>query len=211
MDLSRPTAAACARKTCEVCEIEGKLLCIHDQQNLLNFWVFFMGFAIPFFAGMIIGKYWLRLSIWFGLAVLFFGYVEALILCQHCPHYAEDAFLLSCHANSGLPKFLKFNPKPLSKVERRTWLIYVAVLFLWYIPFFIADQQWLLLILTTWAVFSACWTLQRNQCTRCYNLSCPVNRVPDDVRQVFFLNYSDFSQAWGIIDNERKSGLMVSG
>jgi len=192
------TAKACARQTCEGCEIKGKLLCVHTRQDLANFWVIFMGFAIPFFAGMILGKHWAGLIIWIGLAILFFGYVEAFFLCRHCPHYAEDGFLLRCHANWGLPKIPKFNPKPLNKIEQISWLVYITILFLWYIPFFIRGQQWLLLGLTTWAVFAAGYTLQHNQCRRCYNLSCPLNRVSEDVRKIFFQNYPEFAEAWRI-------------
>ena len=66
------------------------------------------------------------------------------------------------------------------------------------IPFFVAGQQWLLLGLTSWAVFAAGWSLQRNPCTRCYNLSCPVNPVPQVIREVFFQNYPKFAEAWEI-------------
>ena len=201
MEQASTTAAACARESCSDCEIDGKLLCIHTHKNLLDFWVIFMGFAIPFFAGMILGKHWLGLIIWFGLAVFFFGYFEALILCRHCPHYAEEGFTLKCHANWGLPKIPKFNPKPLTRLEQAAWLVYVALFALWYIPFFVAGQQWLLLGLTSWAVFAAGWSLQRNQCTRCYNLSCPVNRVPPNVRESFFQNYPEFAEAWEISDD----------
>lgn len=193
----KTSAAACSRQTCEGCEIQGKLMCVHTPRDLMDFWVLFMSYAIPFFAGMIIGKFWLGLAAWFGLAALFFGYVEALVLCRHCPHYAEEGFTLKCHANWGLPKIPGFAPRPLSKVEQVVWLVYVAVLFLWYVPFFVASQQWFLLGLTTWATFAASWTLQRTKCTRCYNLSCPVNRVPQEVRRIFFKNYPEFAEAWG--------------
>ena len=198
---SKTTAAACVQQSCQGCEIEGQLLCLHSFRDLANFWVIFMGFALPFFLGMIIGQHWAGLIVWLGLAVLFFGYVEALILCRHCPHYTEEGFLLRCHANYGLPKFPKFNPKPLTKLEQIVWLVYVAILFLWYLPFFIIGEQWLLIGLTTWAVFSAAWTLQSNQCRRCYNLSCPVNRVPKEVRKVFFKNYPEFTKAWNTTDD----------
>jgi hypothetical protein len=193
----KTSAAACSRQTCEGCEIQGKLMCVHTPRDLMDFWVIFMSYAIPFFAGMIIGKFWLGLAAWFGLAALFFGYVEALVLCRHCPHYAEEGFTLKCHANWGLPKLPGFDPRPLSKIEQVGWLVYVAVLFLWYVPFFVVSQQWFLLGLTTWATFAASWTLQRTKCTRCYNLSCPINRVPQDVRRVFFKNYPEFAEAWG--------------
>ena len=158
------TAAACSRHTCDGCEIQGKLLCIHTPKDIVDFYVLFMGWAIPFMAGMIIGKFWIGLTIWVGLAIVFFGYVEAPVLCRHCPHYAEKGFLLRCHANWGLPKIPKLNPRPLNFLEKSTWLFYVAILFFYYVPFFVLSQQWLLLTLTTSALTVAGWTLQRTQC-----------------------------------------------
>ena len=193
---NKTTAAACSRQTCDGCEIEGKLLCIHTKKDLADFAVLFLTWLIPFLAGMIIGKFWIGLAVWFGLAAVFFTYVEALVLCRHCPHYAEQGFLLKCHANSGLPKIPRFDPRPLKKVEIVTWLLYVAVLFLYYVPFFIIGEQWLLLGLNTWALIAISWTLQRTQCTRCYHLSCPINRVPDDIREGFFKNYPEFADSW---------------
>jgi hypothetical protein len=191
------TAAACSQPQCEGCEIQGKLLCVHKTSDLIDFYVLFMGWAIPFFAGMIIGKFWAGISVWFVLAVVFFGYIEALVLCRHCPHYAEKGFWLRCHANWGLPKIPRMNPRPMNYFEKGVWLLYVAVIFLYYIPFFIISEQWLLLTLTSSAIFIAGWTLQRTKCNRCYNLSCPVNRVPDAVKESFFKNYPEFGKAWG--------------
>jgi hypothetical protein len=193
----KTSAAACARQHCEGCELQGKLLCIHKGTNLLDFYVLFMSFFIPFLAGMILGGHRTALLVWFGLAAVFFIYVEARILCRHCPHYAEEGFLLQCHANWGLPKIPKFDPRPLSRFEKVAWLVWVAVLFLYHVPFFVAAGQWLLLVITTWAVIADAWILQRKMCTRCYNLSCPVNRVPEEVRTAFFENYPAFARAWG--------------
>jgi len=193
----KTTAAACSRQDCEGCEIQGKLLCIHTPKDLIQFYILFMVWMIPFLVGMISGRFWLGLAVWMGLAVLFFGYVEALVLCRHCPHYAEKGFLLRCHANWGLPKIPGFSPGPLKFWEKAIWLFCVAVLFLYYIPFFITGKQWLLLLLTTAALFVAAFTLQRTKCNRCYNLSCPCNRVPEDVKKIFFKNYPIFYDACG--------------
>ena len=200
---SKTTAAACSRQTCEGCEIQGKLLCIHTSRDLIDFLVPAIGWMIPFAAGMISGRFWVGLAVWVALAVLFFGYVEALVLCRHCPHYAEQGFLLRCHANSGLPKIPRFDPRRMNKAERVVWLVYVAVLFLYYVPFFVVSQQWLLLGLTTWAAIVWAWTVQRTQCTRCYHLSCPVNRVPEEVRRVFFKYFVDFAQDGAAAKKER--------
>ena len=123
-----------------------------------------------------------------------------------------DGFWLRCHANWGLPKIPRMNPRPMNIFEKVVWLLYVAVLFLYYIPFFVISEQWLLLTITSSAMFVAGWTLQRTQCNRCYNLSCPINRVPDDVRESFFRNYPEFGKAWGKINPDRswiKQGIIM--
>ena len=171
------------------------MLCLHTPRDALDFAVLAIGFFIPFLAGMVIGGFWLGLALWVVLAIIFFVYVEALVLCRHCPHYAEEGFTLRCHANYGLPKIPRFSPRPLSQVEKIIFLGYVAVLGLYYVPFFVLSQQWLLLAITTWAVITWAWTLLRTQCTRCYHVSCPLNRVPANVREKFFNNYPAFSEA----------------
>ena len=77
--------------------------------------------------------------------------------------------------------------------EKVAFFGYVAVLFLYNIPFFVISHQWLILAITTWAIFIWAWTVLRTQCTRCYHIHCPLNRVPEDVRKVFFENYPEFT------------------
>jgi len=71
MDVPIPnkTAAACSREECAGCEIEGKLLCNHTVKDLIDFYVLFLAWFIPFLAGMVIGKFWVGLTIWVGLAI----------------------------------------------------------------------------------------------------------------------------------------------
>ena len=195
--LPKTTASACSSLTCEGCELQDRLMCIHTHADMADFAVLFIVWVIPFLGGMILGRHWWGLAIWAGLAVVFFGYVEALVLCRHCPAYAEPGSTLRCHANAGLPKFPKFSPRPLNRTEQVVWLLYVATLFLWFIPFFISSQQWLLLAINAAATLTFAWTLWRTQCNRCYNLSCPINRVPADVRERFFHHYPAFAEGWG--------------
>ena len=199
--VSKKTAAACSHQTCRGCEIEGQLVCVATLKDVAEFGVLFINWFIPFLAGMIIGGFRTSLAVWFGLAVLFFGYIEAFLLCRHCPAYAEKGFTLRCHANWGMPKIPSFDSRPVSRVEGWLCLLYATALFLYYIPFFVVSQQWLLLVWCTCAFVTWVWILQRTQCTRCYNLSCPVNRVPKEVREGFFCNYPEFAEAWQ--ENER--------
>lgn len=188
-------AAACSRQTCEGCEIRGRLRCTHTPRDVAGFVVLFLVWAIPFFVGMVISRFWIGLAVWGGLAVVFFTCAEQLLLCRHCPHYAEQGFFLRCHANWGLPKIPGSSPRPMNRLEGAIWLLYGAVLFLYYVPFFVISQQWLLLGITTVALIAAVWIVRRSRCTRCYHLSCPSNRLPEDVRAVFFKNYPAFSKS----------------
>lgn len=172
------TAAACARQSCEGCEIQGKLLCIHTPRDLADFGVLAVGWGIPFVAGMVMGKHWIGLAVWAGLAALFFGYVEARVLCRHCPHYAEEGFTLKCHANWGFPKFPRYDPRPMTRAEGIIFLAFVAVMFLYHVPFFIIGRQWLLLAVTSWAVVAWGWTVQRTNVPaattcRAHAIGCP--------------------------------------
>jgi len=185
-------STACICETCEGCELDERLLCHHTTAEKIDFMVLVIGWFIPFAAGMIIGKHWVGQIVWAALAIIFFGYVEALILCRHCPHYAEPGFFLSCHANAGLPKIPKLDPRPLTRLERIVWVIYVLVLFLYFIPFFIVSQQWVLLVINTWAFILAARMLIRTKCRRCYVVSCPLNRLPDDLRQKVYEHYPEF-------------------
>ncbi len=186
-------AAACARSNCEGCRIQGRLICLASPGDVLDFAAPSIGWLIPFLAGMISGRHWLGLLVWLGLAAVFFGCVEAWLLCRHCPAYAEKGATLRCHANWGLPKLPRLSPRPMNRFEQVVWLIYVVVLFLYHLPFFIQGGQWLLLVITTWAFLAWVWTVQRTQCSRCFMLSCPLNRVPQEVRAVFYQNFPDFA------------------
>ena len=192
------TASACIRQDCKGCPIRAKLLCVHTLSDLAHFCAIFALWLIPFLGGMIAGRHWIGLWAWVGLAFLFFGYVEARLLCRHCPHYAEPGFFLRCHANWGLPKIPALDPRPLSRWEKGLWLAWGAVLFLYFVPFFWAGGQWGFLGAALAGTAVVAWRLQRHQCQRCYNLSCPVNRVPASVKTEFFKNYPDFARAWGV-------------
>ncbi|MBN1304620.1 MAG: hypothetical protein JXA13_09310 [Anaerolineales bacterium] len=112
----------CRKTTCQGCEIQGKLLCVHTGPKLLDFWALFFSHGIHLITGMVIGEHWTGPVIWLVLAVVFFVYFETLILCRHYPHYMEDGFMLNRHANAGLPKIPAFDPQPLTRLEKAAWL-----------------------------------------------------------------------------------------
>lgn len=194
-DMKSHRPVAYSRNSCDGCAVHDKVLCAHTKKDVLEFLILFIAWFIPFVTGMVIGGFWIGLGIWFGLAVLFFGYIEALVLCRHCPHYAEEGFWLRCHANWGLPKIPRLRSHPMTRFEGAIWLLSGALLFLYYIPYFALSHQWLLLGITTLALILAILTMQKTKCNRCYHLSCPGNRVPEDVRSCLRKNFPMLSES----------------
>lgn len=185
------TAAACIRNTCTGCELDGKLMCIHTKQDLLDFFVVVINIFVPFFAGMVAGAHWYGLLGWFVLAVIFFGYFEALILCRHCPHYAEEGRTLKCHANWGLPKIPAYDPRSMNRTEQIVWLISAAIIMFYWIPFFIIAKQWIFLAWGLTSSVVSIYQLLTTECNRCYMMSCPLNRTPEEIREIFYKYYPE--------------------
>lgn len=195
MNKSKPISG-CIKTTCEQCIFQNKIICHHTLQDKLDFGAMVIPWFMVFFYGMITGGHTTALVHWLILAIFFFGYFEALVLCRHCPHYAAAGFLLSCHANSSLPKIPKYDPKPAKTWERIAWLAYVAILFLFYVPFFILAKQWFLLMLNLTLTITFAWLLMRTKCWCCCNFSCILNYTPRDVREEFFNIFPQVKQAW---------------
>lgn len=180
------TTAAGSRHSCVGCPLEAGQVCRHTPGGLVDFGLLAVGFFIPFVAGMILSGYWLAFGLWLLLAGAFFGYVEAMVLCRHCPHYAGARLTLGCHADYGLARVPGFSPRPLTRREKTVFMAYAGVLGLYYVPFLVAGHQWLLLLIATGALATWFYTLLRTQCTRCCHVFCPANRVPQELREEVF-------------------------
>lgn len=194
--MPRTTLAACARETCDGCEIEGEIACTQMAADMAEMVLPAAGFFIPFLAGMLKGGHRNALRVWLGLTALFFGYVEIKILCSHCPRYAEEGRFLKCYAHWGFPKIPRYDPGPMSALEKAVWLVCVSALVTYHVPFFIRKRQWRSLLLTTLAAAAFVFTVYRTHCGRCPNLSCPGNHVPEHVREIFSGYYPGIAGAW---------------
>jgi hypothetical protein len=82
-------------------------MCTHTKQDLFGFAALFLNIFIPFILGMIEGGHLYGIIIWLTLCIIFFGYVEALILCSHCPHYKEEGNTLGATLTGGFLRYLK--------------------------------------------------------------------------------------------------------
>jgi hypothetical protein len=127
----------------------------------------------------------------------FFGFIEIRVMCSHCPHYAEEGKSLKCWANYGSPKLWKYRPGPMSAKEKTVFFGGLVAVFGYPLGFFINGGLWYLLGLYILLTAGFYTTLKRSFCSKCMNFACPLNGVPDPVRQKFWECNPVVGKAWG--------------
>lgn len=173
----------CTRGSCRECGLRDELTCRQTWREIMDFMLPAAMYFMLFIAGMWQGEHATALAVWAVLAAAFFLYGQQFLICRHCPHYAGPGRFLACHAAFGLPKIPSYDPRPLTKAETAALLLVTMLLFLYYVPLFIAAGQWLFLLLTSWALFAWVWGVQRFLCSRCVNINCPFNRLSSAKRE----------------------------
>ncbi len=140
--------------------------------------------------------------IWLAIIGLFFGVIEIRVLCAHCPHYEKSGFFLTCWANYGMPKLWKYRPVPMNNIEKTILLAGFAIV--WGFPavfiFLFNSMGTFALYMALVALFFI--TLSQKNCTKCVNLSCPLNRVDDTTKTAFLRNNPQILKLWEKDTNE---------
>jgi len=119
-------------------------------------------------------------------AVLFVGVAAAMTVlilkfyCTRCPHYTREDGHLRCMFFWGLPK--PFSPRPgaLNLVDKAVAFAAPAVLLILPLYWLFKEPGLLVLYLLSLAGFGA--TIYRNECDRCIYYECPVNRIPEGIK-----------------------------
>jgi len=126
----------------------------------------------------------------------FFGFVEIRVMCSHCPHYAEEGSSLKCWANHGSPKLWKYRPGPMSTAENIVFFGGIVAVWGYPLPFFFVGGLWFLLGLYILLSAGFFVTLKMFLCSQCMNFACPLNGVPEPVRNRFFDRNPLVADAW---------------
>jgi hypothetical protein len=119
-------------------------------------------------------------------AVLFVGVAAAMTVlilkfyCTRCPHYTLEDGHLKCIFFWGLPKLFSPRPGALNVVDKVVVFGAPAVLLIFPLFWLFREPGLLILYLLSLAGFGA--TIYRNECDRCIYHECPVNRVPEAVK-----------------------------
>jgi hypothetical protein len=189
--------ATCEASGCEGCGVVGSVQCHFGPGDLIHFYlicfpVFLVGGAGILAAG------WIPLVVWIGIIISFFSFIEIRVMCSHCPHYAEEGSTLRCWANYGSPKLWKYRPGPMSTGENVVFFAGLAAVFGYPMWFLVTGELWFLLVLYALVTTAFAVSLKRFLCSRCMNFACPLNGVPEPVRQLFWKRNPRVGEAWGI-------------
>ena len=185
---------------CNNCELKGSLHCHPYFKHSLYFALAFCSILIPAILGIIFGFGGISIlifSVWIGFAIFFFCVWESKVLCSHCPHYSNTSQkILHCGINSGMYKFTNYNPNPMSKPEKAQFIIGAVILITYPLPFLIISYQIIFFIITCCGIAVWITTIQLKHCKECINFSCPLNRVNEDLKKLFFEKNPQLKEFW---------------
>ena len=186
----------CQADACDDCAVNHSIHCHFKLKDLVHFLLISLP---PFLLGGV-GIYNQSVSLlvfWILIVIAFFGFVEIRVMCSHCPHYAEAGASLKCWANYGAPKLWKYRPGPMSELEKI--IFFSGFVIVWGSPLvvLVLSGQWFLLLVYGMTTAGFFMTLINFLCTQCMNFACPLNRVAEDTRRVFFKQNPMVGKAWG--------------
>jgi hypothetical protein len=200
---------------CVACELDGKLNCRYDEELVKCFRRSHFPFrALQFLA---VGVAAFLIDIWWVfilfavIIVLNFTVIETYYLCRHCPFYEKEGETLECITLKGLPKIWKFDLKPMGRTEKISMSLVGG--FIDVIPILIAAYAtWVLfstgaeliltvtmLGLTLVSLIAAGYLekfLRENYCMKCVNLSCMMNKVPEDLKEEYLRKNPEMFKLW---------------
>jgi hypothetical protein len=182
---------------CEMCLNQGRIHCKRDVSILLGFFAAALPPGLIAISGLVLtgvitGHWWPLISYCLYFVIMI-AIIEPVFLCRHCPFYAAKGNVLHCHANEGSLKLLKYNPGPMSIIEKTLMVVFALSIFLWPGVFFcytllfylnnsIYDLAGIIGFAGLAGAFlitsiSCIYICGRFLCSKCINFSCPFNMV----------------------------------
>ncbi len=190
------------KEECKGCDLDEKLFCRPKAKYLLYFLSPLLITIVPTVLGMLFAPIdlWIKIlffASWFAYAMFFFNVWETRILCNHCPYFANDEQrVLHCPIDKGKYKSGKYDPGPLSRLEKIQFAVGALILFFFPIPFLLIAGQIIPLVLLIVGVIVWYIVIQLKVCSDCVNFACPLNKVPKQIRDEFFRKNPIILKAW---------------
>ncbi|MCK4724064.1 MAG: hypothetical protein KAT75_12205, partial [Dehalococcoidia bacterium] len=164
-------------------------------------------------AAILTGAWWALIVYAIACIALWVLGIETRILCSHCPYYAEDSKILHCYALHGSPKVWRYRPGPMNRAEKATIVLFFLFLVLfpvlieaygiWSLAVNYAEFGLIALLgmialtlATIMAGLQFLYILIHDFCSKCVNFSCPLNRVPKSMVDVYLDKNPVMKEAW---------------
>jgi hypothetical protein len=190
-------------KDCSGCSFQASQSCQRgNRSRMAVFWVALPVFVATSFgsltaSALATGAWWpvpLHLLFW----IFYYGAVELLLHCPHCPYWNDTDERITCLLHNRLPKpggaffnkLLRYNPAPYSRKEQLGLMS--CNIYSLFFPLVIAahglhaaygsSKLLGIVIATSVYIVAACWFVFRMRssfCTQCLNFSCPMNTQPE--------------------------------
>ena len=200
---------------CVTCELKDALNCRYDE----SLWKCFrkkqisyeiLGFFVVGVAAFFTTLWWAFL-LYAVVIILNFAFIETLFLCRHCPFYEKEGKTLECLTLKGLPRIWSFDPSPITRSGRLGMGLVGGFVDLF--PLLMGGYaSWVLfstntanlltvsMILLTVISLIAVMYLERyigeNYCKRCVNLSCILNKVPEELKDAYLRKNPELLKIW---------------
>jgi len=202
------------------CKLHDQLVCRWDPKE----YNFLMGViqAVPsliltftfVFIGIATGNWWSML-IFAWLIIMWPLGLEQLVLCRHCPFFTDSKKTLTCWALRFWPKWWKYSPRPLNKLEKIavTHLLFSIPMFFWpvgwcaYGIYYMSVNYHSFGLIALLGMIGLCFAvvlthiqffliLWKGYCSRCVNFSCPFNTVPKETVDAYLELNPVMKTAW---------------
>ncbi|MEW6079621.1 MAG: hypothetical protein AB1724_17575 [Thermodesulfobacteriota bacterium] len=197
LDPNKPIAT-CVSEGCTSCPAREKVHCHFTFKDVASYYLIIAPTLLLGGAGIYHASGWWLIVSWLLIIIGCFSFVLTRVLCSHCPHYVEAGSSLKCRANYGSPKIWKYRPGPMTFWEKVVFFAGFAIVWGYPLLFMIIEFQLFLLIVYLVASSGFLMTLKTNSCTQCMNFACPMNAVPDKVREDFFERNPGVAEAWHV-------------
>lgn len=184
------------------------LNCNWNRKMLVRYLAYFSPYMILSSISLILLRIWTgRSSFIIAYSVflpIFFILIRPLLQCSHCLYYREKKFI------EPIPKIWRFNFRSMNNFEKIIYLIGLSFFQIFPLSaqtvglIFLSNNfdtatKWKLIVFAiivflTFALnLSFIINLSTKLCTRCIHFSCPMNKVPEDIKNKFHQSNPDFA------------------
>jgi hypothetical protein len=185
LKMSKKPKYICLKESCSECELGSVVTCTFKIWHFIRFYL--IAFPAILIGGINLYSFGdAFFYIWFLSIGLFFLLIGIRVLCTHCPHYNSSSRYLKCGAQFGLPKLWKRRPWPMNTCEKAIFIIGHFLIWCYPAIFMVYEDHWYLLTGYVFSVLLFFMLLNRFNCKKCLNFTCPLNAFDKKIRSDYF-------------------------